>query len=106
NRGNLAIFADESGDALMKMKLDAPRLMWLPANGGHFTGNRPGHGSGADIHHMNRRSQRRGNGGKFQTHEARAHHHDVTSVFYPGGQRVGVGEDLDAKHTLKVIAWY
>src|SRR5690606_33798074 len=44
NRGNLAIFADESGDALMKMKLDAPRLMCLAENGGHFTGDRPGHG--------------------------------------------------------------
>src|SRR5690606_7100392 len=106
NRGNLAIFADESGDALMKMKLDAPGLMCLTEHGDHVTGNRPGHGSLAEIHHVNRRSQRCGNGGKFQTDEASANHHDVTSVFYPGGQRVGGGEGLDAKHTLKVIAWY
>src|SRR5690606_274607 len=70
NRGNLAIFADESGAAPMKLKLDAPRLTCLAENGGHSPGTRPGHGSVAEIHHMNRRSQRCGNGGKFQTDEA------------------------------------
>src|SRR5690606_21576590 len=70
NRGNLAIFADESGDALMKMKLDAPGFMCLAENGGHVAGNRPGHRSVPEVDHMDRCSQCRGNGGKFQTDEA------------------------------------
>src|SRR5690554_1291049 len=70
NRCNLAVLAYEAGDTVVEMKLDAPRLMCLAENGGHFTGNRPGHGAVAEIHHMNRRSQRCGNGGKFQTDEA------------------------------------